>query len=140
MKKNMKKIIAVLLVLMFCVSILSACGGGLSGKYVLTQITNEEGKLVSLEDYVKAEKAMYEEYDMLDEFDESVYEGSYVEFLKDDKYKMVKFGDASEEGTFKVDGKTVELTVDDETVKGTIDGKKITFDYGEDYKVVFEKK
>jgi len=130
MKRNMKKAIALLLVLILVVSILTACGGNVSGKYTLKEMSwGEEGKLQKWEDIIKELKE-----DVGEDFDESKVE-FYLEFLKDSKFKMVSsLGSETqtEEGTFKVDGKTITLTnpsadEDNKDLVGTIDGSKITF-------------
>jgi len=145
--KNMKKSIAILLVLILSVSVFASCGGSsLSGKYFVTEVEGDDGKLIKVEDYVNEVKAMYEEYGM--EFDESeiysVFEGNYIEFFKDGKFKIVAIDEDDVDGTYKVDGKTITLINPDEDdgeieIKGKIDGKKIIFEE-EYFKAVFEKK
>jgi len=150
----MKKIIAIVLVLMLSISILAACGGDekLTGRYILTEIS-EDGETYKIEDYIKEMKAEYEEsirelkelYEEMDiEFDESEYAidesdfHGYIEFLSDEKFKIFVFG-MEDEGTFKVDGKSIEMTIDGETAEWKIDGKKLIFEE-DDAKMIFEKK
>ena len=133
--KQMKRTIAVILILMMGLTILAGCGGAkLSGKYELISIT-EDGETELWVDWVKEMKEYTDEDTTVDE---SVYE-AYIEFIDGEKCKMVMAGDATE-GTYKVDGKNVEINIDDETAKGTIDGKKITIEIYEGSVMLFEKK
>jgi len=119
----MKKTIAIFMVLMIIVSVLAACGGsGLSGKYYLFSMT---------EDGETAEAAQLADYGIdPDQF--------YAEFLPGNKFKMVVFGEV-DEGTYKLDGKNLSMTVDDEEVIAKIDGKKIIIDI-DNSQMVFEKR
>jgi len=137
MKQNMNKAIALLLVLMLSISILAGCGGGLSGKYVLIEMTGDDGKVEKLDDLKKQAKEFYDEMEW--DFDESEMDIT-IEFLSGDKFKMTSVYDV-EEGTFKVDGKNVTLSHPDQDndLKGTINGNKITFEE-DDFVMVFEKK
>ena len=130
----MKKSLAILLTLVLCVSVFAGCSGGdtkLTGKYILVEMKGEgEDEEVNLSEL----KAMYEMFEM-------EWVDPYIEFLDGGKFKMVFFDEVNEEGTYKVvdGGKAVEMTVDGETQKGTIDGKKISL--GDDeMTMVFEKK
>ena len=135
--KKMNKAIALILVLIIGMAILAGCGGEkISGKYDLVSITTDGEKIIWA-DYIKEMKDMYAEWEAEDEFDEENFV-SYLEFKDGGKCTAVLFG-GSEEGTYKVDGKNIEVTVDGDTIKGTIDGNKITLeDEGES--MVFEKK
>ena len=119
----MKKTIAIFMVLMIIVSVLAACGGsGLSGKYYLFSMT---------EDGETAEASQLADYGIdPDQF--------YAEFLPGNKFKMVVFGEV-DEGTYKLDGKNLSMTVDDEEVIAKIDGKKIIIDI-DNSQMVFEKR
>ena len=125
----MKKALSVLLIFVFCVSILAGCSGdtALTGKYICVEITGEDE-----DETLEALKELFESVG-LDWVD------PYLEFLDEDKFKMTLFSeDDIAEGTYVVDGKNIELTVDGDVQKGTIDGKKITLT--EDGMVmVFEK-
>ena len=128
----MKKAITALLVLMLIASILAACGGngsgsgggstGLTGKYNLVSIT-EGGDTM--------DASQLAEFGLdIDEF--------YLEFLDGRKFKMVTFGE-TQDGTYKLDGKALTLTVDGEPASATIDGNKIVLD-ADGTEMVFEKK
>ena len=51
----------------------------------------------------------------------------YIEFLDGEKFK-IDYIDDSETGTYKVNGKSIDMTIDGDTVTATIDGKKITLE------------
>jgi len=137
--KKANKALALILVLVLGLSILAGCGGAkLSGKYELVSMTSG-GETILMSDYIEMMREMLEAFaEEGDEpFNASDYQG-YIEFIDGTKCKMVMFGD-SQEGTYKLDGKTIEITADGETQKMTLDGKKITFDLdGES--MIFEKK
>ena len=138
----MKRTIAVILVLMLGLTLLAGCGGTkLSGKYELISVT-EDGEtemwadvVKEMKEYNENMKEMLEEYE---ELDESAYE-SYLEFIDGEKCKLIFWGEVGE-GTYKIDGKNIEMTIDEETYKGTIDGKKITIDMDEVSTMLFEQK
>ena len=138
----MKKIIAVLLVLMLSVSILAGCGGGVSGKYTIVQI-EEDGEVTIWADHIKEMEEMYKEYEGMEGFEDYVFKASdyemVLEFLSGGKCKWTQ-GEDSEDLTFEVKGKDITLKdTEGEELKGTIDGKKIVLDmYGS--KMTFEKK
>jgi len=139
MNKNMKKTTALLLILMLCVSILAGCGGGLSGKYVLVEMSDEDGSMIKIADYIQEQKDFYEEMEW-DDFDESYY-GGYIEFLSGGKCNLVMYGDETD-GLFKVEGKNVIISNPEdvsEKVEGTINGNRITLEAGGG-KLIFEKK
>ena len=122
----MKKAIALLLVMLVGIGVIAGCGGSgtkLSGKYYM--VVDEETK------------QLYEEYDM-------ALPEMYLEFLSGGKLKFISTFDGeteTEDGTFKITDKTVDITIDGDTVTGTIDDKKITVDFGDDEgPTVFEKK
>jgi len=139
MKKNTKKILALLLVFILGTLILAGCGnnnsvGGnskddddkvkLSGKYTL----------VSLKDRYGDE---YDEYDI-----EEMGQIAYIEFLSGGKYRMSSEG-YSAEGKFKISGNTVTIYPpeerDGEALKGKINGKKLTLEQ-DGMTMIFEKK
>ena len=127
MKSNTKKIIAVLLVLMLSLSVLSACGGEtLSGKYICIDMVSED------------EEMSYADLKAFMAFAEEEWIDPYLEFLDGDNFK-IEFMDEVENGTYKVNGNSIDLTSDGETITGKIDGKKITLEI-EGTKMVFEKK
>ena len=127
MKSNTKKIIAVLLVLMLSLSVLSACGGEtLSGKYICIDMVSEDDEM------------SYADLKALMSFAEEEWVDPYLEFLDGENFK-IEFMDEGENGTYKVNGNSIDLTSDGETITGKIDGKKITLEI-EGTKMVFEKK
>ncbi|MCL2815731.1 MAG: hypothetical protein FWD23_14130 [Oscillospiraceae bacterium] len=121
----MKKAISALMAVILVLSILAGCSGEtkLTGKYICIDVTGGEDEM-SWQDV----KEM-----MGDEWSDP-----YIEFSDGGKLVMDWFG-VSSDGTFKVDGKSVEITIDGDTQKGTIDNNKITISDG-DTKMVFEKK
>ena len=133
--KNMKKTIALLLVLILCVSILASCGSGVSGKYLLTEMTSTDGETVKWADQVKEMKDMYAGLGMDFNEEDFVF---YIEFLKDGKCKMVAYG-VNEEGTFKVEGKNITITISGESNTVVMNGNKITIEE-DGAKLIFEKK
>jgi len=62
----------------------------------------------------------------------------YLEF-SGSKVTLYAFGETIE-GTYKVNGKNIEITTDDDTVKGTLDGNRITIEFSEGEVMVVEKK
>lgn len=140
--KTMKQSIAILLVLIFCVSILAGCGGGLSGKYVLSEAPGEDGKMMKIEDLIKEMKDFYDEMEWEYEDSDFDYYDNTIEFLKDNKFKIFSGGEELGEGTYKISGKDITLTNPDEPdipLKGKIDGNKIIFD-NDEMRAVFVKK
>lgn len=133
--KRMTRITAVILVLIFSITILVSCGGGekLSGKYNLVSMTSD-GETIKMADYIQELKDMYAELEQ--EFNEGDLE-CYIEFIDGGKCNMVMFGEPAD-GTYKVSGKTVEITADGETEKLTIDGNKLTLELDGE-KLVYEK-
>ena len=117
----------IILVLALVLS-LTACGssGGnnstLTGKYYIVSM---ETKGETADVATLAEQGM----------DASVI---YLEFSSS-KVTMFAFGETIE-GTYKADGKNIEITTGDDTVKGTLDGNKITINLGEGEVLVVEKK
>lgn len=108
----MKKAIALLLVLMFALSLLAGCGGeegSLSGKY----------------------------YCYSEEF-ETFEDDWYMEFKSGGKFTYSVIGD-SYEGTYKVSGDTLTYNLLGSTETGTIDGDKIITGEG-DSRIVWVKK
>lgn len=124
----MKKTIAVFLVLILGVSLLAGCGGGttLTGKYNLVSMT-QDGEEQSIEDL----KTEYESYGMGD------FPEFYIEFKDGSNFAFIMYGETMD-GTFTVNGKSVELTVDGEAVPGTIDGNTLTLEK-DGAKMVFKK-
>ena len=120
----MKKAITILLVFVLCIATLCACGGGtgLTGKYSIVSVT-EGGQTIEL--------AQLSEVGI----DPA---GFFIEFIDGAKYNMAVFGE-SQEGTYKLEGKTLALTALGETAQATVDGSKITIDM-EGTVMVFEKK
>ena len=116
----MKKAIALLLVMLIGIGIIAGCGSSsakLSGKYHL--VLDQETK-ASIEEFSGGEVEWY------------------IEFLSGDKCKLVIMGD-SEDGTYKITDKSVEITVDGDSITAKIDGNKVIIDEdGEE--MVYQKK
>ena len=120
----MKKVIALALILMLGVAILAGCGDSLSGKYVLVSASN--GSETKTGDDLKGE------------FEDNL---PYIEF-NGGNYKALSEYGSSFEGTFTVDGKDITLNApegEEDVLKGTIDGKKITFT-NNGFTMIYEKK
>ena len=119
----MKRTIALLMALIFCIALLAGCGGGgtqLKGKYVLTAVF-EEGLEVS--------KQMFEMMGLKPE-------DTYIEFKSGGKCKLVLFGEQFD-AQYTVSENKVSIGIGDEDdqLVGEIKGKKIDFE-----EMVFEKK
>jgi len=131
----MKKTLALVLAFMLCMALLASCdgigGGTLSGKYSIVAM-EENGKDV-----------LSEYKDVFGVDDAALAEMFTLEFLSGGKCKVAFWGE-DEEGTFTVSGNTVTITIDGDAQTATINGNKITLaftdDYGENVKMVFEKK
>ena len=139
----MKRTIKLVLVLVLAISLLASCGGGggndgggggsdvsLSGKYVLAGM--EIDGVDFFAQFMEAGVAP-----------EDIY---ILEFLSGGKCKMIMY-DEEDEGTYAVSGKSVSITIDDDSIVGTIEGDRITLsqegDMEEDgfsnMKLIFEK-
>lgn len=119
----MKKTVSLVAALLLIVTTLTACGGGISGKYKLS-VVNAGG--VTMEAGGDAAKAAG--------FDA---ENCYVDFSGKDSGKMEMMGE-SQEFTYTVDGKNITLTTNGESISGTIDGNKLTIEEA-GMKMEFEK-
>ena len=118
----MKKTIALVLALILCATMLAACGGGgPSGKYKLSSMT--EGG-VTFNASQMAELGLDAD-------------SMYIEFQSGSNFKLAMLGE-TQSGTFAVDGKTIKLTADGETINATLDGNKITIEES-GTKMVFAK-
>ncbi len=116
----MKKSIIVLLAIVLCLSVLAGCGGsGLSGKYNLKTI---EGGGMSMDAEGLAALGMGE---------------MYIEFLSDGNCNLSVIGETTA-GTYKVNGNSVDITVEGETQTASVSGNTITLEI-EGSKAVFEK-
>ena len=120
---RMKRLIAILLILIFSVAMLTACGddAGLTGKYYLTSVTEGDE---TMDASTLAELGLD-------------ISGFHIEFLDSNRFRIVTF-DESEDGTYKLDGKSLTLSADGETIDATIDNSTITLD-AEGTIMVFEK-
>ena len=124
---NAEKIMPIVLMLALAVS-LAACGssGGnsatLTGKYSFVSMESK-GETVDVE--TLAEQGM----------DFSVI---YLEF-SGSRVTMYAFGEIIEV-PYKVDGNNIEINTDDGPLNGTLDGNRITVDFGEGEVLVVEKK
>ena len=116
----MKKAMVVLLVL--ALTIFSACANNnsLSGKYIL--ISASMGG-VSLDQEALSKFGL---------------DNSYLEF-RDNGKMIASIKNDTQDGTYKVDGKTITFTAENDSITGTIDGNKITISISGST-MVFEKK
>lgn len=125
----MKKVLAVLLVVVMVLS-LTACGGGVStGKYKLTGLTMKMGDQEI--DYLELAKAM----GMSDE------DLGYLEIIDDKNAVMRSFEDDTE-AKLTYDDKYFYSADNDEKIPYKASGSKITFTYEEEegsMKMTFEK-
>lgn len=128
----MKKIVALSLAFAFGLFSLMGCGGEkTTGRYNLVSLTTgDETSLMA--DIVKEAKEK-----MGKEFDKKDFE-CYIELVNETKWKMVMYGWPTQ-GTYAIDGKSIEFTDGNDTFKMTLDEKKITFFNGFE-KMIFERK
>ena len=122
--KKLQRITAATLMVVLCAALIAGCGGDtkLSGKYYLSSM-EEDGEVLNVSELA----------DLGVDFSDT-----YLEF-SGDKITVCTYGE-SETCTYKIDGKNIEFTSDGETLKGTIDGDKITLDVGDGTKMIYEKK
>ena len=136
----MKKALTLVLVLVFIATIsigFAGCSGGggnqassttvdpiaaVIGKYYLVSMESD-GELITM-DYLEAEAGLNPDE-------------HYME-LKDGGKVFITIFDDSSDGTFTVSGNTIAITLDDETNNATLDGKKITVDFEDGGKFIFE--
>ena len=123
------RILAALLVIGLLFS-LAACNSKspLSGKYVIKDITDDPDGTT----FVELE-AMYKEMDL------DIQDFLCFEFSDGYQFTLTIFGDA-ESGTYTRNGKTLTLTADRLTKTATVSGNKITMNYKNGTKMIFEKK
>ncbi len=120
------------LVVVFCASILAGCGGGegsstaWSGKYVIASM-DENGTVTNLEEL----ESMFELMDM------KLEDAMYLEFKSDGKFDMALFGETVS-GTYKADGNAATLSAAGETIDASIEGNTITLEQ-DGTKMVFKK-
>ena len=125
----MKKAIAVSLICLLGIFTLAA-QGTVEGRYdQVSMIKFEDGEEVEYWDFFK------EMFELTNE----PFPESYIEFLKDGKFKLVFLGE-SEEGTFRQNGNTIIITMDNTESKLTIEGNRIIFVYQDEGKFVYEKR
>ena len=121
----MKKLVAVLLVLVLGSVTLTACGGGgqtLSGTYNLVSLESD-GQVI--------EQEMLETLGMQDFI--------AFEFSTDGTVTVSALGESAEAATYTINGSTIAITSAGETIEGTIDGDTITIEI-EGQKMVLGKK
>ena len=130
----MKRVIAILLIVFVSITAFAACGGGSGGGGGGSSAPSMSGKysVVSFTDGGETfEMSVLEELG----FEADAF---YLEFVDGTKFTMVIFGE-SEDGTYKLEGNNLALTVDGEEVTATVEGNKITLD-ADGTIMVFEKK
>ena len=98
----------------------------LEGKYVISAM------MIGDEDFLEMMKALAtlmggEEFDLEDMM--------YFEFSGADTFTVFEDGE-EETGTYKLDGKNISITIDDETMTGTVDGSSFTLEQEEDGEMV----
>ena len=131
----MKRILVVILVFLFCASMLAGQSSGtLTGKYYLTFMGSGEFDMLEFFKMMGAD---------LDDF--------YIELLPGGIFRQV-MDDESSEGKYTVSGNNITLVAEGEELKGVFEGNKITFiqEVSEeewestglmgDMKIVYEKK
>ena len=138
----MNRLLTTILVLLFSISMLSGCGGGgttLEGKYILTAHEVDGNDML---EYLNQMVEVIVKEDPDFELRER-----YIELLSDGKCIVSMSGDEPREAVYRVDEKNIIFIFSDdddtETVKGTIDDKKITLETeynGSIVKMVLEKK
>jgi len=125
----MKKLIAVTLISLLGVFALAA-QGTVEGRYdQVSMIKFEDGEEVDYWDFFKE----------MFELTEEPFPESYIEFLKDGKFTLVFLGE-SEKGTFKQNGNTITIILDNTESTLTIEGNRITFVHKDEGKFVYEKR
>ena len=117
----MRKILSALLVLVMVVS-LAACGGSVSGTYKATKVKSEGMELTKDSELWKT----------------AFGDTEIILELKDDNtFSLTGMDDAGGNGTYTVDGETLNLTAEGETMSATvkdgtvelsIEGQSITFE------------
>ena len=120
----MKRIVSIALVVLMVAALIVGCSkANAEGKYVVKTLN---GKTV--EDYFKEELGDGETIDSLLEIlgIASLEEYITLEVKADGTAKMVLAGDDEAEGTWKLDGNKFTLTVDGESVEGTLKGSELT--------------
>jgi len=131
----MKRILVVILVFLFCASMLAGQSSGtLTGKYYLTFMGSGEFDMLEFFKMMGAD---------LDDF--------YIELLPGGIFRQV-MDDESSEGKYTMSGNNITLVAEGEELKGVFEGNKITFiqEVSEeewestglmgDMKIVYEKK
>ena len=103
----MKRILAVVVVFLFCICTLVGQNHMPEGKYDLVSIGNETFDMLELF------KMMGEEVP-----------DSYIDFSSNGKFRLVMMGEEAE-GTYKVSGNNITLIHDDEDMKAKIEGNNI---------------
>jgi len=113
----MKKALALILVLLFCATMLTAQSVP-TGKYILKSM------IINGEDMLETFKEIGEMLGVDFNLD-----GCYLEIQNAGKFKMVMslMGEyESEEGTYTISGRTINFTAAYETIIGTLQGNTIT--------------
>lgn len=115
MKTNLKKILLVLTVGAMLLGLV-ACGGGHEGKYYIEEMFGMDVAAIA---------------SMSGMSEKEVRESMYIELKSGGKFAMVSVdGDDkdSDEVTYTISGEKITLTMDGESVEGTIKGGVITID------------
>jgi len=127
MKKTEKTTILVSVLCITMILALTACGGGgassasMEGRYVISAMMYGD------EDFLKLMQDLAEM--METEFD--LEDFMYLEFSENGTVTIGTEGD-EEAGTYKLDGKTITITLGEESMSGTIDGDSFTIEQEED--------
>jgi hypothetical protein len=111
-----KRVLAIALAVLMLMALLTACGGGAEGKYVLDKMT------IDGEDFDL--KAFAE---LMDSSADDVANMFSME-LKSGGKGTLTLGDDATEVTWKVDGKKLILTAEGETLECAYDGKTVTIE------------
>jgi len=128
MKNGVKKALLALLIVTMSLALLTACGSKqkISGTFYFVSM-EQDGNTITAQDL---ERVGYSADDII------------IELNADGTCSMTLLNDTGN-GTYKLDGDKLEITIDGETVSATVDGDRIILqqDDGEStIEIIFEKK
>ena len=101
----------------------------LDGKYVIVDVINDP------------DGATFDDLDgVYRDVGRSFADYAYLEFFESGKYEFVLFGETEADGAYAIDGKTLTLNANGDTIMAEITDSKISLDYWNGATLVFEKK